>query len=165
MCWRIYTRLLNVPWQALASCVSSGTALLVFIIHSLHTPQAGAYCGALACHEVGPSAFSFFVHGLSGEWNRRAFQISSFFLSFSAVWKHQAQHKQDRLAAFTGSTQKKANITIIAYTGVIILNRFNPLSPSKEREKYGTYNVWYYLDDGGNYSYNIASEHRLLVCV
>ena len=38
MCCRIYTRLQNVPWQALASCVSSGTALLVFVIHSLHTP-------------------------------------------------------------------------------------------------------------------------------
>ena len=38
MCWRIYTRLLNVPWQAPASCVSRGTALWVFVIHSLHTP-------------------------------------------------------------------------------------------------------------------------------
>lgn len=30
--------LLNVPWQAPASCVRNGTALLVFVIHSLHTP-------------------------------------------------------------------------------------------------------------------------------
>lgn len=35
---KIYTRLLNVPWQALASCVSGETALWVFVIHSLHTP-------------------------------------------------------------------------------------------------------------------------------
>lgn len=37
----------------------SRAALCVFVIHSLHTAEPGAYCGALACHEVGPSAFSF----------------------------------------------------------------------------------------------------------
>lgn len=84
----IYTHLLNVARHALASCVSSGAALSVFVIHSLHTPQTGAYCGALACHEVGPTFFVFFsssffsLHEPSGGWNRQHFRFS-FFPHFS----------------------------------------------------------------------------------
>lgn len=60
MCWKIYNPLLNISWQALASSVRNETAFYVFVIHSLHTPEGGAYCALLACHEVGPSAFSSF---------------------------------------------------------------------------------------------------------
>lgn len=49
--------------------------------------------------------------------------IFSFYLYFSAVWKHQAQHtSKTDCQAFTGSTQKKANI-------IIIINGVNHTKP------------------------------------
>lgn len=135
MCCKIYNRLLNIPWQVLSSCVRDPTALLVFVIHSLHTPQAGAYCGALACHEVGLGAFYFFTS--------------------QTVWSHfsrllQQYQKQGRLSAITGCTVKVKQTAFTIITPNCIYNKHFPPLYNKERRKME--NICY-DDDDDDYGY------------
>lgn len=120
--------------HSLAKCSLASTGLLceqwnstLGIRHSqFANTTGGSILWSAGVSRVGAECLFFFrfADSLKNGAGKHFRFFFHFFLSFSAVWKQQALHKQDRLSAFTGSTQKKANIIITAFVGVIILNHF-----------------------------------------